>query len=161
MKSLKIVLAVLLLFAVGSVLGDRPTQRCADKFFYLTPDLWMGWQVHEACADGYHFASALELLQVSNYTYNTRLGATGLDSGYGPPTGSFGWLRTGGSWYPSPGVYTENCENWTSMDEADFGLIGNLYVDFEIANGTSWSYGIEQCIDGAAVWCVSDPSYPQ
>ena len=80
MKCLRIVFAVLLVFAVGSVLGDGPSKKCGDKYFYLTPDVWMGWEVNEACADGYHFASALELLQVSNYTYNTQLGATRLDS---------------------------------------------------------------------------------
>ena len=161
MKSLRLVFAILLLSAVGSVLADGVKQLCSGKYFYLTPDIWMGWEVHEACADGYHFASALELLQVSNLTYNTQLGSIALDSGHGPPAGDFGWLRTGSAWWPGPGPSPDNCRNWTSSDIEDFGMVGFLFVDFGYANGNSWNYGKEQCIDGARVWCVSNPVFPK
>jgi hypothetical protein len=144
--------------AVGSALGHGPNQKQTVKFFYVTPDLWMGWEVDEACADGYHFASAFELLQVSNLTYNPQLGWTREDSGYGPPAGVFGWLRTGLD-TAMPGDEFENCRAWTSMDSEDFGLVGSLNREYLYPNG--WWYKREQCIDGAPVWCVSDPVLPK
>jgi hypothetical protein len=144
--------------AVGSAFGRGPSQKHTGKYFYVTPDIWMGWEVHEACADGYHFASAFELLQVSNLTYNPQLGSTAEDSGYGPPAGVYGWLRTGLD-TAAPGDEFENCRNWTSMGAEDFGLVGSLDREYLSSNG--WWYIREQCIDGAPVWCVSDPAFPK
>lgn len=107
MKSLSFLLTAIMFFSVGSALGDRPHHEHSDRYFYLTRSHWEGSQGHEACADGYHFASAFELLQVSNFIYNTELGHQRIDSGYGPPAYRYGWLRNGAK---SAG-FNNNCGN--------------------------------------------------
>ena len=70
--------------------------------YYLTVIGYYPTQILTACADGYHFASLWEILNISKLQYNNSLGFNSTDSGSGPNTTS-GWVRTGGG------------ENYSSM----------------------------------------------
>jgi len=65
--------------------------------FYLTDADYDGNNADGAsvCAEGYHFASLWEILDVSNLEYDQDLGATSDDSGHGPPSSIGGWILTG------------------------------------------------------------------
>jgi hypothetical protein len=70
--------------------------------YYLTPTLFTGNTITNACAPGCHFASIWEIADPSGLKYTT-LGLTSLDRGSGPPTAfdlfgiseAIGWVRTG------------------------------------------------------------------
>jgi hypothetical protein len=81
--------------------------------YYLTTTLHNGAQATTACAAGFHMASLWEMFDTSNLKYETGLGFTRPDSGFGPPL-SLGWVRTGGnaSFSTTPGF--ANCNAWTS-----------------------------------------------
>lgn len=57
-----------------------------DKSFYITKTNHQGDTVLTACATGYHFASINEIYDFSGMTYNTELGQTNNDSGFGIPS---------------------------------------------------------------------------
>ena len=66
--------------------GGNPLNRDPRKAYYLTQTTHNGGQARSACAAGYHMASLWEILDTSNLRYNTELGFTQEDSGFGPPT---------------------------------------------------------------------------
>jgi hypothetical protein len=163
MNALKTTLAALLLMPAGLLFAGGPGPGfgpgpvpvpeiwiAAEKTYYLTRGLHQGNDVLKACAPKYHVASPWELLDVSNLTYNTVLGMTVPDSGYGPPAGyEPGWLRTADD--------GPNCLNWTTINPGQMGFIGSLSIT-ELLNGNNgWTYGHYDCGDHAYVWCVSDP----
>jgi hypothetical protein len=106
-------LPLVLLFAVAFQSPDS-----GPRMFYLTQTAVPGDQALTACAVGYHMASLWEIHEPSNLRYNTRLGVTQDDSGFGPPTGMEGWMRTGSvnNVQNQPGL--ANCNSWTSHDLA-------------------------------------------
>lgn len=124
-----------------------------DRSVYLSTTYHQGNEVLDACADGYHFASITELLDIFGMTYNTELGAVGDDSGLGAPLGGEGWVRSAES--PEPEV---SCSFWTSNDVQQTGSATTLWditddgrhnpewLDFDISCDSSWR-----------VYCVSDP----
>jgi hypothetical protein len=63
--------------------------------FYLTKTEFTGSQPLTACAKKFHMASMWEIFDVSTLRYDTENGFTLDDSGSGPPTNFFGWVRTG------------------------------------------------------------------
>lgn len=73
--------------------GQGKQQRGGRKF-YLTRDRYDGSHALSACADGYHMAS-LWILDPSNLSYDTNLGISLADAGFGPPVVAPGWIRTG------------------------------------------------------------------
>src|SRR5215207_4149301 len=97
--SLLVVTLAALLPLVGQGQGGDKNlpRRDQRKSFYLTQTLHNGSQALTACAEGYHMASLWEIFDTSNLRYDTQLGHTSPDSGFGPPTavGSRGWIRTG------------------------------------------------------------------
>jgi hypothetical protein len=101
-KSLIALAGLLVLFGAIAALtplagrgqGQTKQQQRWPRKFYLTQDGYDGSQALSACAQGYHMASLWEILDPSNLSYDTSLGATVADSGSGPPNGS-GWIRTG------------------------------------------------------------------
>jgi hypothetical protein len=91
--------------------------------FYLTKTFThTGAETLSACAAGYHMASLWEIHDPTNLRYDTELGFTESDSGFGPPTHG-GWIRTGGAANTVGGAGVGNCNAWKSASGADFGTI--------------------------------------
>jgi hypothetical protein len=82
-------------------------------------------------------ASLWELVDISNliYDYVHPAAHTKDDSGYGPPSFWYGWIRTGGSSSNSATTGTGNCLNWTSTSSADSGVSVRLSRTWETAPG--------------------------
>ena len=129
--------------------------------FYLTSEaVYDGSEALDACDAGFHMASIWEISDVSNLVYDTTLGVTGDDSGFGPPSYMSGWVRTG--YYAASGDHAPgigNCYVWTSNNVDYFGsvvlLSANWYGDAKI-NGTEWTSMTLQCNTNRRVWCVED-----
>ncbi len=125
--------------------------------FYLTKTTHNGAQTLSACAPGYHMASLWEIHDTSNLRYNTDLGVTTGDSGFGPPT-VIGWIRTGSQASDAPNTGDTNCNAWTSADFHAFGTqarpTGN-WIDAGI-NISPWRAVGDLCGTTANVWCVQD-----
>jgi len=109
------------------------------------------------CADGYHFASLWEILDPSNLKYNTDLGYTQDDSGQGPPTYVFSWVRTGygSSTAATPGQ--GNCNAWTSSSSGDSGTLLTLPLGWTTGQDIHvWWLDSYPCALYLNVWCVED-----
>ena len=139
--------------------GGNPHDRDPRRQFYLTKTVHDGGHALSACAEGYHMASLLEILDVSNLKYNTELGRTAGDSGSGPPRGN-GRVRTGVDANASsnaPGF--ANCNAWTSTDQNDAGATAHLELSdpggFEIFLAP-WLVGASNCSTSFPVWCMQD-----
>ena len=72
-----------------------PVAFAGPREFYLTKTSFDGAHALTACASGFHMASLWEIFNVSVLEYDTSLGFTSADSGFGPPTVQNGWIRTG------------------------------------------------------------------
>lgn len=169
-KSLAVFPGLLVIIAVFSALvplvgrgqggGGNPLTRDSRKSFYLTKTTHDGSQALTACADGYHMASLWEILDPSNMRYDTQLGATLQDSGFGPPVGDFseGWIRTGGGAATSQIIGLGNCNAWMSARPEDSGTVVKL--DFPSnAFGVAispWFAFLNTCNVDVKVWCVQD-----
>ncbi len=127
--------------------------------YYLTQEQYPGDQVLSACGLGFHTASLWEILDTTNLRYNTRLGYTKRDSGYGPPTVG-GWVRTGYASDPTDLAGQGNCQAWTSDSGAEYGtwvyLPGNWEAGYETLMG--WATATRACSDPLEVWCVGNES---
>jgi hypothetical protein len=126
--------------------------------FYLTRDRYLGDQALTACAKGYHMASLYEILDPTDLRYNTELGLTTGDSGFGPPTEpfAFGWIRTGffGNGSPAPGA--SNCDAWTSrMDQGTAAGLTRVWNSPAQA-ASPWTPSESSCSALQHVWCVQD-----
>jgi hypothetical protein len=140
---------------VGQGQGQAPF---AQRTYYLTQTEHNGSQALTACAAGYHMASLWEIFDTSNLKYNTQLGFTSSDSGFGPPN-AFGWVRTGhhSNSFASPGL--TNCNAWTSFNSNHLGTIVNLEIFWDSASVTRvspWASGTATCFTQVRVWCVQD-----
>ena len=141
--------------------GQQPFAR---RQFYLTQTEHNGSQALTACADGYHMASLWEIFDPSNLRYNTELGFTQSDSGFGPPTvGPFpplpiGWIRTGTSSTSGNLPGFTNCQAWTS--NLGLGSVVSLPEVWTSAVPSTpispWSAGTSECDSAQPVWCVQD-----
>ena len=142
-----------------------PQQRDQRRLYYLTQQTVTGSQALSACAAGYHMASLWEIRDTSNLKYNTLLGATSDDSGFGPPTSAngageaLGWVRTGYDAESSgPGV--GNCYAWTSDSGDARGTVAQLnphWLEVSTANPISpWIAQAIECSSPQNVWCVQD-----
>lgn len=82
--------------------------RCA---FYLTQVTFTGDQVTGTgvCADGFHFASMWEIVDVSNLKWDVTRGSFTGDSGEGPIVGWWGCVWTGGGPDTSDTIGSTNC----------------------------------------------------
>ena len=140
--------------AVASTAQAEQTTRVE---YYLTQEQYPGDQVPSACGLGFHTASLWEILDTTNLRYNTRLGYTRRDSGYGPPT-TGGWVRTGHASDSTDLAGEGNCEDWTSI--SGYGswvyLPGNWEAGYETLMG--WAVGTRACSEPLQVWCVGNES---
>ena len=158
-----------LLVLVGTPLVSRgqgdiknPFKREPRRSFYLTQTTHTGSQALTACAEGYHMASLWEIFDTSNLKYDTLLGLTQGDSGFGPPSVQFGWIRTGAGTSPpggsAPGL--ANCMAWTSASNADEGTRVRLAPIWEqTATATMvspWQALSTACVLPQNVWCMQD-----
>ena len=132
----------------------------AGRHFYLTNASYTPNAALTACASGYHMASLWEILDVSNLTYDYGHPAayTKPDSGYGPPSNWYGWVRTGGSSSNSSVAGSGNCLNWSSNSGIDFGVAVRLSNTWETAPGdiSTWDANSFTCTTTAPVWCVGN-----
>lgn len=129
--------------------------------YYLTTDTYNGAQMLSACTNGYHVASIWEILDPSRLVYDTTLGYTQADSGYGPPTypSAHGWVRTG-NWMAdvvaTAGI--ANCNGWTSNSPNDYGTFIDLRSDWTMARDIGvWMAFAGACNIERRVWCVRQP----
>jgi hypothetical protein len=158
-----LVLAVVVVAALVPVVGQgRGTGQppFAPRAFYLTQTQYTGGEALTACAAGYHMASLWEIFDPSNLRYESDLGRKNDDSGFGPPTGEVGWIRTGG---PSSGVNVGgkgNCLAWTTGAGNFSGSLIRLteeWNDFTPSSRVNpWSPDATTCQLVNPVWCVQD-----
>ena len=126
--------------------------------FYLAKTFHSGGTALSACAKGYHMASLWEIHDPSNLRYNTELGMTSDDSGFGPPTFG-GWIRTS---FSSSGSHAPpgqgNCNAYTTPYELVNGTLVRLDFGWTgPANSISpWRAEAASCNLNTHVWCVQD-----
>jgi hypothetical protein len=135
------------------------------RAYYLTQTQHNGAEALSACAQGYHMASLWEIFDPSNVRYNTELGLTQDDSGSGPPTFVYGWIRTGFTAGVGGFAGEANCNVWTSDDGlSDSGTAVLLEPNWSLG-GTSaepvsitspWVAAPTGCVADRSVWCVQD-----
>jgi hypothetical protein len=167
--------------STGSRTFAAAQQTCGARKFYLTKTKVTGDGALKACtATGYHMASFYEIANLGGLQYDVTNGATGVDSGSGPPIqttsgdGAYGWIRTGGpSWTNDLNFGWANCTAWTSGSADDTGTsvgLDSLWIAandnvyrvhgaeiwrVEVGN-TSQKLGIPACSVPRHVWCVQD-----
>jgi hypothetical protein len=117
-----------------------------------------GNQVKTACAPGYHAASLWEIADPSNLKYNKTLGNTSADSGNGPTTEYWGWVRTGYASNLSNTPGHANCNGWTVAGSTNYGTLAKLPDNWTAGTADlgSWDLSTQQCVMPAAVWCIED-----
>lgn len=127
--------------------------------FYLTNTQHNGSEALTACAKGYHMASLFEIFDPSNLKYDTALGLTTEDSGFGPPKLG-GWIRTGNLLSDNSDIVGQgNCNVWSSSDILDHGTEVRLPVFWEVGEPTRispWDGAAIRCNAPIHVWCVQD-----
>ena len=133
-------------------------QATGLRQYYLTKGIAKGNVPLTSCAAGYHFASLWEIADPSNLEYNTTLGYTLADSGQGPPTTVYGWVRTGRLTSTSSTAGLGNCGTWTSLSGADHGTVAVLpdlwALDTEDVG--VWEVTTQDCDSFTPVWCIED-----
>lgn len=138
---------------------DKKDSACALRKFYLTQTSHSGSQALTACAAGYHMASLWEIFDTSNLKYDTALGLTTADSGFGPPHVA-GWIRTGNVTAETGNVLgIGNCNAWTSASFDHFGTEVRLPVFWNFTPATDispWDANSIHCSAPISVWCVQD-----
>jgi len=104
-------------------------------------------------------ASLWEIHDPTALRYDNALGFTRADSGSGPPSGTFGWVRTG--WDSDEGSFngSSNCSAYTS--DSPFGEGTEVALQrvwrFDQAGEISpWSTSAGLCFEPSRVWCVQD-----
>jgi hypothetical protein len=150
-----------------STLGQGPSaseeisaQAAGGSRFYLTDANYATNQALTACASGYHMASLWEILDVSNlsYAYDHPAAHVKTDSGNGPPSGWYGWVRTGWSSSSSSTAGTGNCSNWSTTSSSASAASVRLATAWEVAPGdiSTWDATSFTCNFTGPVWCVED-----
>ena len=144
------------LSAIQSQLSAIQSQLSSLKprQFYLTRTEHDGAHALSACAAGYHMASLYEIFDPSNLRYNTELGQTDSDSGFGPPDLFFGWIR--GSVLPPSHT---NCSRWTDASSTLRGSAASLHGYFDsnpLTQISPWFPVSFECNSERRVWCVQN-----
>ncbi len=132
----------------------------APRSYYLTSSYApTGATADTACAAGYHMASLWEIADPSHLRYNTALGDAQGDSGYGPPTITYGWVRTGYDSDNSGLAGKANCNVWSSSNAGHYGSVVRLPTGWSVPADQDvgvWNVNFQKCDLGAPVWCVAD-----
>jgi hypothetical protein len=144
--------------AAAAAAPEAVTATGAGRRFYLTSASFSTNHVLTACAAGYHTASLWEILDVSNlvYEYNLPAATKKADSGYGPPSYWYGWVRTGWDSSGSTTTGEGNCNNWSNTSATLHGVSVRLSKSWETAPGDifTWDANTFTCDYGGPVWCV-------
>src|SRR5262245_5732916 len=141
---------IIFLLSIVSAEAKQPRK------FYLTQTDFTGSQPLTSCANDYHMASLWEIFDPSNLRYDSTLGYALDDSGFGPPTSVFGWIRTGNQrngFTLRAGL--SNCDLWTRDIEFAFGTVVALN-DFwtDVPNRIDpWLPAVSICSFPRKVWC--------
>jgi hypothetical protein len=129
--------------------------------YYLTSNAYDGADAVTACTAGYRMAALWEILDTSNLLYDTILGykIVPSDQGSGPPTGTAGWVRTGGVPSIGTGAGNGNCGVWTQNFPLTYGTLAWLPNDWSttaVKIGV-WLTNSRECINAYRVWCYRPP----
>lgn len=129
--------------------------------YYLTTSTYDGAEMLSACTNGYHVASIWEIVDPSRLIYDTTLGYTQADAGYGPPTypWAYGWVRTG-NWAADVGTIpgVANCNGWSSDSASAYGTFIDLRSDWTVTRDIGvWKAFAGACNIDRRVWCVRQP----
>ena len=170
LPSLLLIAAVVLAFGSSARAGSEETRAPAPATFpigirgryYLTdgiPSAVQGDGVLTACAKGYHTASIWEIADPTNLIYDSTLGLTfHTDTGAGPPTDWYGWVRTGTNDYIGDSAGRSNCNGWNSPSSGEYGTRVGLPVDWTAATHIGpWLVDTTQCNMYNMTWCVRPP----
>jgi hypothetical protein len=162
-----ILLALVIVVAPVMLTTNAQQQTCPLKRYYLSGNRVNGKEVTKACREGFHTASLWELYDTSNLRYAAEFGeaALGLDKGSGPPTGFFGWVRTGwsveagGADSSVPG--RAHCLLWTSDSSSRHGTKIRLTNDWRkklppLSRIGPWDAEAQTCEKRDRVWCIED-----
>jgi hypothetical protein len=144
------------LLAVVALTVGAPARAEAKTKYYLTTGTFQGNAVLTACASGYHMASLWEIRDTSNLQYDTSRGLTQADSGSGPPSEAWGWIRTGSSSNSTGDIGTSNCIVWTTNAGDRYGTILSL-TGYWVGAGSvisPWVATSYSCDTAIHVWCV-------
>jgi hypothetical protein len=152
----------LLLIALSLLPQERASadEKKVTRAYYLTSTTHLPDSALTACAPGFHMASIWEIIDPSNHNYDTTRGFTRGDSGSGPPSGRFGWIRTGFDADGSPQTGEGNCVGWSTA-VSDYGAIAGLPNQWPSSTGTfigPWEVSSTKCIYDFPVWCIESQS---
>jgi hypothetical protein len=145
----------------GEVAASSPQAPLASsagmRGYYLTTTDHNGASTLTACANGYHFASLWGIMDPSKLKYDTTLGDMNDDSGQGPKTARWGWVRTGYDNNISSTAGQGNCDAWISYDGSDQGTGAYLPVTWTSGQDIHvWKVAPMTCDTNTSVWCVAD-----
>ncbi|MFC1879195.1 hypothetical protein ACFLZW_04720 [Chloroflexota bacterium] len=153
-----------MILAAGLAWGIRSTSAAPDepevgasglRKYYLSVILNDGFAPYLTCADGYHMASLWEILDTSNFEYDTSLGILPGDGGAGPNSNYTGWVRTGYSGDAGTVPGEANCNGWATIGASDYGTLARL--DHPWAPSIDqWKFYLGNCNAEFPVWCVED-----
>jgi len=127
--------------------GGICTER---RRIYLTKEGHRGDTVLSACTTGFNVAAVSELIDLSNYDYDTKLGLV-FQPGTGAPNGTSAWV------YANPNSGNAiNCEGFTSGSLDKQGVVVWLHpitsTDTPIVD--LYSTGFRVCGNSIPVWCI-------
>ena len=139
--------------------AERGNSARAARKYYLTTTLHDGNEVLTACAGGYHMASLWEIQDPTSLRYDNILGFNRADSGSGPPSLAFGWIRTGWDSDEASVPGSSNCSAHTS--DSNFGegtvvALHRLWGSDQTRVISPWTTSGVVCFETSRVWCVQD-----
>lgn len=130
----------------------------AGLHYYLTKNNVASTGLTAACSAGYFAASFHQIHDVSAliYDFGHPNAYTKADSGKGPPSGWWGWVRTGYDSSTSDQAGSANCANWTSASASHFGTAVQLSVNWGAPAKSSGGFNAQTftCNAIGPVWCA-------
>jgi hypothetical protein len=153
-------MAAVIVFLVVCVQSAYASSPDAPAFggmrkYYLTNGSYGGANTLYTCDTGYHMASLWEILDTTQLEYNSVLGYDQADSGSGPPTNVYGWVRTGyfSNNSSTPGM--GNCTVWSLT--TGYGTVARLTSIWTASPDLHvWDVGSSLCNGVQRIWCVED-----
>ena len=148
--------------AGGNYCADGSCSRNGKRMFYLNQTSVNGSLALNTCASGYHMASWWEILDPSGLQYDTSRGYLVEDSGNGPPTSLYGWVRTGKGSGGSVDPGGSSCNGYTSTSGLGTNVALNRSWNWDLNTATSelvapwWNGRTDSCSTSQRVWCVQD-----
>jgi hypothetical protein len=103
-------------------------------------------------------ASFWEIADPSNLKYNTVLGYSSSDSGSGPSSELYGWVRTGSVNDTSSVSGQANCDGWSSDASNHHGTLVSLPVYWTAGweDLGVWDAATSWCVFEHPTWCIED-----